>query len=168
MGLFDKEDIKAEPSENAVVEKYIETRKVDTPVEIAVISSSTKIEGNITTDGNMIINGDVQGNISAKGNLAISGEGNTNGEIYCASVVFENKESHSDIVAEENVVVSEGTTVNGNINCKNVVVKGKVLGDISATGSVVLKASAVVNGNVFAKTIGMEVGAKVNGSISME
>ena len=133
--------------------------------EIAVISSSTKIEGNIRTDGHLIVNGDVQGNVSARGNLILSG--NTSGELYCESLLVATPESNSDIIAEQNIIVKEGTTVNGNIHCKNITIMGNVFGDITATGTIILKSTAVVTGSLVAKRLGMENGAKLNGSIEM-
>lgn len=162
MGLFnEKDDIKPE----AEGMERLNVTPEAAPVEIAVISASTRIEGNITTDGHLIMNGDVQGNVSTKGNLVLSG--NTSGEIYCDSVLLETKESNSDIIAEQNIIVAQGTTINGNISCKNITVNGRVFGDIKASGGVVLKASAVVEGNISAKTIGMETGAVVNGALEM-
>lgn len=160
MGLFNDKE------ENKLAEEVNETVvSSEAPVEIAVISASTKIEGNLRTEGHLIMNGAVQGNVSTKGNLVLSGT--TTGEIYCDSVLVETTESNSDIIAEQNIIVAQGTVVNGNITCKNITVIGRVYGDIKASGSVVLKASAVIDGNISAKTIGMENGAVVNGTLEM-
>lgn len=134
--------------------------------EIAVISSVTRIEGNIKTEGHLIVNGDVQGSISARGNLILSGV--ATGEVYCESLLFEGVESNSDIIAEQNVVIKEGTTIKGNINCKNATIMGSVFGDITATGTVILKSTAVVVGSIVAKRVGMENGAKLNGPVEMK
>ena len=158
MGMFDEKKLAAEPVKDMKMPETIS--------EVAVISSSTKIEGNIKTDGHLIVNGDVQGNVSTRGNLILSG--NTSGEIYCESLLVETPESNSDIIAEQNIIVKEGTTVNGNIHCKNITVMGSVYGDITATGAIVLKSTAIVIGNLVAKHLGMENGAKVNGSIEMK
>ena len=165
MGLFDKEeqlktDVEMTEQEAPVFEEPV----AEAVPEVAVISSTTKIEGNITTDGSIVVNGDVQGNVTTKGNLVLSG--NTTGEIYCNSILVETAESNSDIIAEENIIVAEGTTINGNINCKNISISGAVVGDVTATGCVILKATANVNGNISAKQIGIECGAVVNGKVS--
>lgn len=166
MGLFDKEEVKDE-----VMEQPQETftaapeEPKEEETEVAVISSTTKIEGNITTAGSIVVNGDVQGNVSTKGNLVLSG--NTTGEIFCSSILIDTKESNSDIIAEENILIAEGTTVNGNINCKNISISGTVVGDVSATGCVILKASSNVKGNITAKQVGIECGAVVNGKVTI-
>ena len=160
MGLFnEKEEAKI------VVEETETVVNAEPPVDIAVISASTKIEGNIKTEGHLIMNGDVQGNVSAKGNMVLSG--NTSGEIYCDSVLVETPESNSDIIAEQNIIIAQGTTVNGSISCTNITVIGRVFGDIKARGSVVLKAGSVVEGNISSNSIGMETGAVVNGTLEM-
>jgi len=163
MGLFDKEDMKEETFEQEV--SY--TPAPEEPreeAEVAVISSTTRIDGNITTSGSIVVNGDVQGNVTTKGNLVLSG--NTTGEIFCNSILIDTKESNSDIIAEENIIVSEGTTINGNVNCKNISISGAITGDVTATGCVIVKSTAVINGNVSAKQIGVECGAVVNGKVS--
>jgi len=134
--------------------------------EIAVISSGTKIEGNIKTEGHLIVNGEVQGSVSTRGNLILSGI--TTGEVYCESLLFETQESSSDIIAEQNVVIKEGTTVKGNIRCKNITIMGNVYGDVTATGTIILKSTAVVVGNLVAKRLGVENGAKFNGLMEMK
>jgi len=158
MGMFEEKVIESQP--------IGEIRMTDTINEIAVISSSTRIEGNIRTDGHLIVNGDVQGNVSARGNLVLSG--NTTGEVYCESLLVETPESNSDIIAEQNIIVKEGTVVKGNIHCKNITIFGSVVGDVTATGSIILKATAVVTGSLIAKRLGMENGAKLNGSVEMK
>ena len=158
MGLFDEKLMTDEELTGEI--------KLPEISEIAVISSCTKIEGNIKTEGHLIVNGEVQGSVSARGNLILSGV--TAGEIYCESILFETTESNSDIIAEQNVVIKEGTTVRGNIHCKNITIMGSVYGDITASGTIILKSTAVVTGNVIAKRIGVENGAKINGSIEMK
>lgn len=133
-------------------------------VELAVISVSTKIEGNITTDGNLILAGDVKGNVNVKGNLVLDGK--ADGEIYCDSLLVENTETTSDIVAYNNIIVKEDTTITGNISCRNITVYGKICGDIDAKEGVVLKSTAVVMGNISSAKLGIETGARVEGKIT--
>ena len=166
MGLFDKEEqtkVESEVTEREVF-PVEEPAAPEPAAEVAVISSTTKIEGNITTDGSIVVNGDVQGNVTTKGNLVLSG--NTTGEIYCNSILVETAESNSDIIAEENIIVAEGTVINGNINCRNISISGSICGDVTATGCVILKATANVKGDITAKQIGIECGAVVNGKLT--
>ena len=147
MGMFEEKVVANVPTGD------INKVSNDSISEIAVISSATKVEGNIKTDGHLIVNGDVQGNIATRGNLIVSG--NTTGELYCESLLVDTTESKSDIIAEQNVIVKEGTTVSGNIHCKNITVMGTVHGDITATGTIILKSTAVVTGSLIAKRLGI-------------
>lgn len=166
MGLFDKEEaVKDEAFEQEVSYTPVPEEVKDEVPEVAVISSTTRIEGNITTDGSIVVNGDVQGNVTTKGNLVLSG--NTTGEIFCNSILIDTKESNSDIIAEENIIVAEETTINGNVNCKNITISGAICGDVTATGCVIVKSTAVVKGNISAKQIGVECGAVVNGKVTI-
>jgi len=133
--------------------------------EVAFISSSTKIDGNITTQGHLVVNGTLYGQASAQGNVVLNGE--VTGDVNCDSVVCETAKVTSNIVAKNNVVVKNGTVVVGDITCNNITVYGQIKGNITATGSVVMKSSASVEGNITAARIGIESGTKLSGTVTV-
>jgi len=166
MGFFNEKDETKQDVMTDELEIQEPVAAEDYSSEVAVITASTTIEGNITTNGMLIVNGGVTGNITTKGNLVLSG--NSNGDVVCDSVLVDAKETHSDIVADKNIIIAAGTTLNGNVTCKNITISGTVNGTVTASEYVILKGSAVVTGDVTAKQIGMETGALVNGYISMK
>ena len=168
MGLFDnRNEDRNEEVKPVVEEKGPEILfQEDQISEVAFISSSTKIDGNITTQGHLVLNGDIQGATTVKGNLVLNGT--TRGEISCDSLLADAASSSSNVTALNNVVIKKDTAITGNINCKNITVYGTVHGDIIAKGSVVLKSTAVVNGNISAARIGIESGAKLAGAVSVK
>ncbi len=58
---------------------------------INIICSGTTINGDITTDGEIRIDGVVEGNLHAKGKVVIGTSGRLNGEIVCRSADIEGK-----------------------------------------------------------------------------
>jgi len=168
MSLFDGKDNRYMEENKPMVEKPeapTYTSVSVEPAEVAFISSSTKIDGNITTQGHLVINGTLLGEAAARGNIVLNGE--VTGDVNCDSVVCEQARVRSNINAQNNVVVKKGTVITGDINCTNVTVYGDIQGNINATGSVVLKATAVVEGNIKSARIGIESGAKLVGNIAM-
>ena len=130
--------------------------------EIAVVSPSTTIEGNITTEGNLVMSGKIVGNIKSKGNLILNGS--SNGDISCESVVLDACDTTSNVTASMNVIIKEGTKITGNIKCKSITIVGTVKGNINAD-TVFLKKTAVVSGDITAKQFMMEAGAKLKGKV---
>lgn len=133
--------------------------------ELGTISAGTRVTGNITTKGHLAVAGTVLGDISAKGNVIITG--NVKGKITCSNLMLENCNLNTDIIASECVIVKEGVKVAGKIFCKDITIKGSISGDITASGKVGLSAEASVKGNISASAIGVAVGAKLEGNLSI-
>ena len=58
----------------------------DSNSSINIISDGTIIKGDITTKGDIRIDGELTGNISAKGKLVVGAKGKINGKIVCGNV----------------------------------------------------------------------------------
>lgn len=132
--------------------------------ELGVISKDTKIEGDIITKGHLVIDGNVEGNVSAKGNVVI--RGNVHGKIVCDNLVLEQCTLVTEINASGQVSVKEGN-ITGKITCRDLSVSGTINGDLDVRETLALSSIAVVRGDIKAARIGMELGAVVNGNISM-
>lgn len=157
-----------EPMQKEPENKAVEVKPAAAPNykdEIAVITPTTKIEGNIQTEGHLVMSGKITGNITSKGNLILNGS--ANGEISCESVVLDSCNTSSNIKANMNVIVKEGTTVTGDITCKGITVMGSVIGNIKAD-TVFLKKTSTVKGDVSAKQFMMESGAKLRGKVDCQ
>lgn len=53
---------------------------------INIISEGTKIKGDIISNGDIRIDGELNGNISVKGKLVVGPSGKINGEIECSNI----------------------------------------------------------------------------------
>ena len=155
-----KEEIKTEVKEEVkeiVPEVYDET---------GVIGASTKVMGDITTKGHLEIQGSVNGNIEAKGNILVSG--NVIGKMKCGNLLIQSGNIKSEVEVGNLVSIKEGAALTGKITCQDITVAGVVNGDIVASGKVGLASTAVVKGNITAGAMGMELGAKLCGSMCIE
>ena len=90
--------------------------------------------------------------------LRITGNLQTNGDIQIDGKIDGNVDSMS-------LTIGEGAEVNGTISCERIRVCGKVSGEIRAT-SVVLARSARVSADVAHKSLEIESGARLEGSVS--
>lgn len=97
---------------------------------INLIAKGTKITGDILSDGDLRIDGELKGNISSKGRLVVGDSGTIEGEIKCASCEI------SGIVTGK-VVITELLSLKGS---------SKVIGDIN-TGKLMIEPGAVFTGS---------------------
>ena len=132
--------------------------------ELGVISEATRVEGDVETKGHLAIAGTVDGKVSAEGNVVITGV--VRGGIKCKDLILDKCSLNAEIQASGNVTIKSGT-VNGNITCKDLNIKGTVNGNINATGTVALSNDAKVKGDIKAARMGMQVGAVLDGKISI-
>ena len=132
--------------------------------ETAVVTAGMTINGDVSSDGSVDINGKIVGNIDILGKLNITGciEGNSKAaEIYAegANITGEVKSAGSIKIGQSSVIV-------GNIIATGAVIAGAVKGDIDVKGPVVLDTSAIVMGNIKSKSVQINNGAVIEGLCS--
>jgi cytoskeletal protein CcmA (bactofilin family) len=103
--------------------------------DTTLIASGAVVDGTITFDGILEVEGCVNGNIAAVGN------------------------------EQAVVRVLQGGHVRGNVSAPLIVVNGTVTGNVESTDHVELAPHAVVNGDVRYNLLEMSKGAQVNGRL---
>lgn len=96
---------------------------------INLIGTGTMIEGNITTNGDIRIDGSLKGNLATKGKVIVGDTGKISGEVNCRNFEVEGS-------VDGKVVVSELLSLRA---------KSKILGDIS-TSKLAIEPGAVFTG----------------------
>ena len=71
------------------------------------------------------------------------------------------------LFSEGKVVVGESARLSGKLFCTNVDYWGLMTGDVFVKDTLTLKNTSTVNGNIHTRKIQVEMGAQINGSISM-
>lgn len=56
---------------------------------INLIGTGTSIEGNVTSSGDIRIDGNLKGNLTTKGKVILGGTGKVNGEVHCRNFEIE-------------------------------------------------------------------------------
>ncbi|MBQ4529503.1 MAG: polymer-forming cytoskeletal protein [Lachnospiraceae bacterium] len=157
-------DMETKEITETMEESSIMTDGTPTSEDVAVITKGMRIKGDVESDGSIEIVGDITGNVTCKGKLTISGKVNGNSR---ASEIFVNQARiEGEIVSDETVKVGNGTVIIGNISASSAVVAGAVKGDIDVNGPVVVDASAVVMGNIKSRSVQINSGAVIEGTIS--
>lgn len=89
--------------------------------EVTIISSSVIIEGKLTSNGNVRIDGVVKGNVEAKGNLTVGETGNIQGDINADSVTVGGK-VEGVINAKDKITLESKAFLKGDLVTKVLVV----------------------------------------------
>lgn len=143
-----------------VSEKTVEVSGED----ITHITSTMVINGDIKSEDNILIEGQIYGNIHTSANLTSSNLiiGNLNAQ----NAALNDARLKGDIDIEGHLNVNAGTVVVGNVTCDSIKVSGKIKGDLDIKNAVVLRDKALISGNIVADDIAAEPGTRINGSIS--
>ena len=127
-------------------------------MEKSIIPKGMKITGDVVSDGDLQIAGEVNGNVSIDGTLELNGS--VKGEnIKVGSVELTEGTIQSNIEWREHIGIGKGVTVIGNIKAGDAEVNGAVRGDIDVAQNLAVGSTAVVEGEVMCKNINVDLGA---------
>jgi cytoskeletal protein CcmA (bactofilin family) len=102
------------------------------------------------------------------GNFTVLGKDVTfKGIVHFHSTVQLDSSIEGEIHAKGMLVIGENATIRGSIIAETVVNRGKIHGNVTATGKIQLLKSAVLLGDISAPSFMMEEGAFFKGSIDM-
>ena len=90
--------------------------------EETIISGGVKIEGKITSSGNIRIDGEIQGDIFSKGNVNIGDAAKINGQIN-ANVVTIGGKVNGIVKAKDKTILNSKSHLKGDIFTKNLVIQ---------------------------------------------
>lgn len=90
--------------------------------EVSIISSGVKIEGNLSSEGNVRIDGIVFGNLSINGNLTIGDSSEIVGEIKARNVITNGK-VEGKIYAQEKLKLEPKSVIKGDLITKTLIIE---------------------------------------------
>ena len=90
--------------------------------DITIISNGVKLEGKITTSGNIRVDGEIQGDIIAQSNVTIGEQGQVSGQINADVITIGGKVSGT-VRAKEKLVLESKGNLKGDIFTKILVVE---------------------------------------------
>ena len=131
---------------------------------VSTISADTEITGNITTKGDIIVEGVINGCVKAAGHITVVGTIIGNIDADCLSI------EKGKIVAEtinlaKNINISLSSEISGNINCKNAFIDSTVKGNVFAADKCEVRKNANIMGDIQAKELCMENGSRLVGKV---
>ena len=128
------------------------------------ISSTMVINGEIRSNDNIKIDGQVYGNIHTSANLISSSL--IIGDITAMNASLLSAHTKGNISLDGQLEVGTGSILIGDVSCDMVRVSGKVKGNLDVRESITLSQSALVSGDIIADSISAEPGTRINGTLS--
>lgn len=128
------------------------------------ITKSTKITGDVETEGSIDIIGSVVGNVACKGKLVIGG--NVQGNVRANEVYANAARIEGDVICEGSAKIGVGSVIIGKVEGASAVIAGAVNGDIDVQGPVIVDSTAVIMGNIKSKSVQINNGAVIEGFCS--
>lgn len=132
----------------------------------ASVSRNTVFTGNISSQDNVEIFGEVEGSVTSAAVVKIHGK--VHGDVSCGVLIASNAAIVGNIDCEKSAVFGNDTNVNGNVTATVVTVSGQINGNINASESVSVSSSGTIYGDIATPEIEVSKGAIVFGSVVME
>jgi len=89
--------------------------------EVTIISTGVKIEGTMTSSGNVRVDGTIDGDVNASGNITVGEHGHIKGKIDADNVIVGGKVSGT-VNAKEKLVLEANSILEGDIVTKILVI----------------------------------------------
>ena len=104
------------------MENFVKNKNV-TPEkdEITIISIGVKLEGSLSSDGNVRVDGFIKGDVMAKGNITVGDRGEIKGNVNADNVVVGGK-IFGAVTSREKLVLESNSTLQGDISTKILVI----------------------------------------------
>ena len=90
--------------------------------ETTIISKGVKIEGKITSSGNIRIDGEIQGDIFCKSSITIGEDAKVKGQVNAIVITIGGKVS-GIVRAKDNLILDSKSNLKGDIFTKNLVIE---------------------------------------------
>lgn len=109
----------------ALVQKKVNGDSLE---DVSIISKGVNIEGKLTSDGNVRIDGSIKGNVSVHGNLTLGETAEINGDVKAENITQCGK-IFGTVTAVEKIVLESKSLLKGDLIAKILVVEPGALFD---------------------------------------
>jgi cytoskeletal protein CcmA (bactofilin family) len=133
--------------------------------EGSFITKDMVINGSITAENSIVIDGMVNGNITTDSDITVNGK--VEGNISADNVKITGAKLKGDIACKSSISFVKDSCVEGNVSGKNVEINGTINGSLTADESAVIMNSAVINGDIIAGLISVMEGAEIKGNVQV-
>lgn len=125
-------------------------------------ASTLVIEGSVSADSDMVVEGTIRGNVTCRGNIEILGE--IKGDVTGKTIRISQGKIKGNIKATEGLYIYN-STVTGDLFSQRAEIDSAVNGNITTTGTLTIKKASVIKGNITASALSIEENAMLEGQV---
>ena len=129
-----------------------------------VFTEGLTIEGNVTSETDIVIRGTVRGNIVCHSDVELSGQ--LIGDLQGKNIRITEGSVQGNIMAEAMLSIDR-SSIKGNITATHARINNPIEGDMVVHGMLTLQREADIHGNITAEVLSVDEGASMNGQISI-
>lgn len=129
-----------------------------------VFGEGLRIDGDVSSNTDIVIRGTVHGNIVCRGDIELSGS--VQGDIEGRNVRIAGGRIEGNVVCSETLKVERSSVV-GNLTAQRAQIDNKVEGNITVHGTLALLREADIRGDIVAGALSIEEGAVLTGKVSV-
>lgn len=129
------------------------------------ISKGTAIRGDIISDRDIELCGNLNGSVKTKGSLRITGS--LIGDASAKEMTLLTSEVRGNMTCATEITIDDASVVYGNVQADSIILNGKIRGNIKVKKGAILQDNAVLWGNLEAGSISIDQGAKLEGEIKI-
>ncbi|MEF9920180.1 MAG: polymer-forming cytoskeletal protein [Erysipelotrichaceae bacterium] len=134
--------------------------------QATIIANGAIINGDICSDNDIIIYGNINGNVEGKANVQIYGE--VKGNIKCEKGSFDHAIVHGDIISSDSLEFTKTSVIIGDIRANDILNGGRIKGNLNVLGKTALKDTSAVVGDIKTGVIEIEKGAVLQGNLMID
>lgn len=129
-----------------------------------VFTEGLTIEGNVTSETDIVIRGTVRGNIVCHSDVELSGQ--LIGDLQGKNIRITEGSVQGNISAEAMLSIDR-SSIKGNITATHARINNPIEGDLMVHGMLTLQREADIRGNITAEALSVDEGASMNGQIAI-
>lgn len=138
---------------------------VSAKTKVTTISKGTSIVGELHSDSDIEMLGNMKGNILTKGNINVCGK--VLGDIKGANIDLTSCTVQGNIIAAGTLNIDSDSVLIGDIRSENLLINGKLKGNAQIKNMITCQNAAIILGNVTAAVASINEGAKLQGSMQI-
>ena len=159
------EPVREENVEELAREAVQAKQKVQKKYSPTMLGRDVRVEGDIYSEHDMVLDGHIEGNVDCGGTLTLHGR--VAGNIYADKLTCLGAKIKGDLTCKGMVTIDEDTVIAGNIEAGALELNGKVDGGIKVRGHASVHAMAYVQGDLDVGGFNADKGSYINGHITI-